>query len=159
MAGFTIRNEVGATVFAILSGLSILFFTAWVFSPGGCARPEGPAIPPVPVADAGGTDAAGSGTDADSDLEAESSRRADLALSLRESEEALAELEKENQALLNAQKDSTAELEEWNSLLSSEDGAETNVASILAKLTALEAQNENLKALLAEAPEADLEAL
>ena len=33
----TKRNEIGATVFAILLGLSVMFFTGWLFTAGGCS--------------------------------------------------------------------------------------------------------------------------
>lgn len=44
MADFRISNEVGASVFAVLSGLTALFLTAWIFGAGGCSSPPNPQI-------------------------------------------------------------------------------------------------------------------
>ena len=91
MSGFQIRNEVGATVFAILSGVSALFLTAWAFSPGGCAGPKDTPITPVPVAAADTSELEGALADAKANLAAESERRVELAGELRASKASLAE--------------------------------------------------------------------
>ncbi|MEM6279866.1 MAG: OmpA family protein [Verrucomicrobiota bacterium] len=160
MAGLTIRNEVGATVFSVLSGLSILFFAAWVFSPGGCARPQDPPISPVPVTEKADANSSGESLAVTrAEWEEETSRRAALALQLRESEEARVALVEELEALTAAHSGANEQLNSWNSLLSSEGSEGESVATVLAKMAALQEQNANLKAQLEESAEIDLEAL
>lgn len=101
MAGFKINNDVGATVFAILSGLSALFFTAWIFGTGEGRDTNSPKIPPVPAAKVAAQDPHEINA-ARTALAEESARRAELANELRGSKSDLGSLEKEN-AALNAQ--------------------------------------------------------
>lgn len=95
----TKRNEIGATVFAILLGLSAMFFTGWLFTAGGCSdQGADHEIITNQVAGSGdestGTTGNKDATDADSadvaalqakldaareDIDAEAARRAELA--------------------------------------------------------------------------------
>ena len=75
MADFRIKDEVGASVFAILSGLSLLFLTAWIFGSGGCARTHHPKISSVP-------DQTERYSTLEANLAEESKRRAELASEL-----------------------------------------------------------------------------
>lgn len=101
MADFTIRNDIGAAVFAILSGLSALFFTAWIFLPDEdtVAKQELP-ISPVPATEAEVSELKAKLSAAQKDLEAESVRRAELALQLSQSREAAVAYESEKAELI-----------------------------------------------------------
>lgn len=142
MAGFKIESELGATVFSILSGLSALFFTAWVFSPGGCAGPKKPVIEPVPVATAEAEALRLQLAAAEQSLQAEAGRRTDLALQLRETQDRLAGLESELTTLRTAQ-----------------TGAATEAAELRAQSEALSAKNAELNAKLKESGALDAAAL
>ena len=90
MASFSIRNEVGATVFAVLAGLSALFFTAWLFSPAGEPDETGTLLSPVPgsaAARAAAEKQAAELAEARAQLSQESARRAELAMQLKETRE------------------------------------------------------------------------
>lgn len=135
MGGFKISNDVGATVFAILSGLAALFLTAWIFGTGGCSDNSNPAISPVPVAD-GQNDAMQAA------LDEESARRAELAMQLEGVKAKNGELSAELKGL-------KGEIEEKNALLDAKLKAEADMkadADLQAKLKAARAANAKLKA-------------
>jgi hypothetical protein len=98
VAGFKISNDVGATVFAVLSGLSALFLTAWIFGSGGCIDTNGPKLSPVPDSKVATEDTQEIDTAREA-LAEESARRAELAAELRGSKSDLGSLENENAAL------------------------------------------------------------
>lgn len=100
MAGFKISNDVGATVFAILSGLSVLFLTAWMFGTGGHRNTNSPKITPLPVSAESSADQQ-EVAEARKALSEESARRAELANELRGSKDDLGSLEEES-AILQA---------------------------------------------------------
>ena len=90
MAKNRISNEVGATVFAILSGLAALFLTAWIFGTGGCSRDSGDRMAFLnPAGAAGGElsakldETSASLDEANAALNEEAERRAKLAAESR----------------------------------------------------------------------------
>jgi len=143
MAGFKIRNDIGATVFAVLSGFSALFFTVWIFSASGCSGPEKEAtINPVPITAGELTALEAELASAKASLEAESSRRSEMAMNLRESRQAAATLEAEKTKWNAAKQELASELE-----------------SLEGRLSALATEKQTLTAQLAEASNSDAAAL
>lgn len=97
MADFRIRNDVVAAVFAILAGLSALFFTAWLFTPVKNDTSQ-PVIQPVPASD-GKAALQAKLEEANSRLSEESGRRAELAVKLQNEKVRIEQLGEENDAL------------------------------------------------------------
>ncbi|MDF1825513.1 MAG: OmpA family protein [Verrucomicrobiales bacterium] len=138
MSGFQIRNDIGATVFAILSGISALFLTAWVFSPGGCAGPKDPPITPIPLSSEDTSGLHKKLAEAKASLTAESERRAELAGELRLSRADAAKL-----GALKAEFEAkSATLSEANAALKAKLNAGAPEAG---KLSALQAQLADFK--------------
>ncbi|MEM9016732.1 MAG: OmpA family protein [Verrucomicrobiota bacterium] len=135
MARFSIPNEVGATVFAILSGLSAIFLTAWAFGPGGCANHEGKKITPVPLA--GGISEEEFAA-ANARAEEEAARRAELAAALQKSRSEIEYLSNVNGGLL----DRIATLEKETA------GQEELLAKKSAQLAAAKESSASTKAAL-----------
>ncbi|MDF1741185.1 MAG: OmpA family protein [Verrucomicrobiales bacterium] len=146
MAGFKISNDVGATVFALLSGLSALFLTAWIFGSGGCRDTSAPKITPVPVATVA-TEASGEVDAARKALAEESARRAELANKLRESKSNFGSLEKENAEL-------HAEIRKLTAATSLKEDLTATVADLNLKLKAANERNGDLTAKVEEAASA-----
>lgn len=159
MAGFTIQNSVGATVFSILSGLSILSFVAWSFTTGGCSSSGGAPISPLPESSATATSLREDLAEATASLDAESARRAELALELEESKTALSSLESELEALRAKHAEADAQISGWKASFGGDVASVESAAETQEKLKALRAKNKTLTAQLAESAKADLKAL
>jgi chromosome segregation ATPase len=152
MAGFKISNDVGATVFAILSGLSALFLTAYMYQTREGRNTNSPKITPVPVATESSADQQ-EVTEARKALSEESARRAELANELRGSKDDLGSLEEEN-AILQAR------LKKLKAAVSANSDLEGKLADLRLKLDALNENNGKLKAQLdtSDATKAKLDA-
>ena len=149
MAEFRISNELGASVFAVLSGLTALSFTAWIFGAGGCSSTTHPKISPVPAPQV---------EQLKDELAEESARRAELALKLKESQEVIRSLSDKASALQSRWKEANvpglrSNIKELEAKLGE---ANTSEQALREKNSALEAK---IATLTAEAGTADTDGL
>lgn len=159
MAGFKISNDVGATVFALLSGLSALFLTAWIFGSSGRTDTSAPKITPIP-------EPVATGTRGDREkivaarkaLAEESARRADLAAELRDRHSDIVALTKENAALkakLTASNENAGKLTaRVGGAASTKAELDATVSGLQAKLKTLESERSALASKLKSSGEA-----
>ncbi len=136
MAGFKISNDVGATVFALLSGLSALFLTAWIFGSGESSDTSAPKITPIPVSGVATDNSREIGA-ARKALAEESARRAELANELRGSKSDLGALKQENASL-------KAELKKRKAPASSKGDPDGKLADLRLELKAANDSNGEL---------------
>jgi outer membrane protein OmpA-like peptidoglycan-associated protein len=142
-------------VFAILAGLSALFFTAWLFTPVKNDTSQ-PVIQPVPASD-GKAALQAKLEEANSRLSEESGRRAELAVKLQNEKVRIEQLGEENDALklrlsnLEGKPERIGELkskiEALEAKLGASSKAETDLKASLGELRK-KAVNEELKARL-----------
>lgn len=101
MSSFRIPDSTGATVFALLAGFAALFFGAWLLKSSDSSNPA--------IASLSGADSPARIQELEGELEAESSRRADLASQLRdrenEAERLKSELENSGEQVRSLQSD------------------------------------------------------